>query len=77
MELNELEQLILLLRKHGVLEYSAAGVALKLGEIPASVPATDLNKDGFVPSTGRDPALQSVLDRLPTNYSDPALFDIR
>ena len=80
MELAALEQLIVLLRKHGVTKYvdDQAAVSLELGEAPRAEPAVDLRREGFRPdSNGRSAAVNDILDRLGPSYSDPSLFEIK
>ncbi len=77
MTTSELTELLLLLRSHGVAEYSGNGVSVRFGS-PA--------KPEFAAATGKpvptgldaaklaDPRLNTVLDRLPSAYSDPRLW---
>jgi hypothetical protein len=77
MDSTKLQALIDLLRAAGVTKYATPELTLELGPAPVVQAPIDLTREGFGPRPQRDPHLQSVLDRLPGMYQDPALFDIR
>lgn len=74
LELAALQTLIDLLRRNGVTEYSANGVALKLGPLPNDS-IEQLDRRPVLSEGGQK--LKDVMSRLDPIYSDPTLFEIR
>lgn len=75
MDLTKLQALVAQLRALGVTKYECGDVKLELGPEPAKPQAPNLAVDGFKPSTGRSPELDSLLSKLDPAYA--RAFDIR
>lgn len=72
MDTTKLHELLLLLRKHGVIEYTFAGVTVKLG--PA--PVREMQADDAQPQMPRmSEDLAAAMRRLDPQYSDESLFE--
>lgn len=78
MELNELRELLTVLRQYGVTSYAAGDLSLTLAT--AAAPAVNSIDNAVRADNARAdslaPALKQALRRIDPQYVDPALFEI-